>query len=39
MLDTEKLGVAHKMKLRKEAIRYASTMANLSIKDGKSEIF
>jgi hypothetical protein len=36
MLDTVKLSVAHKMKLRKEAIQYASTMANISIKDGKS---
>jgi hypothetical protein len=33
MLDTVKLGPAHKMKLRKEAIPYASTMANISIKD------
>jgi ribosomal protein S10 len=36
MLDTVKLSVAHKMKLRKEAIQYASTMANISIKFGKS---
>jgi hypothetical protein len=36
MLDTVKLSVAHKMKLQKEAIKYASTMANISIKDGKS---
>jgi hypothetical protein len=36
MLDTEKLNVAHKMKLWKEAIQYASMMANISIKDGKS---
>jgi hypothetical protein len=41
MLDTVKLGPAHKMKLRKEAIPYASTMANISIKDDISphEIF
>jgi hypothetical protein len=36
MLDTVKLNTAHKMKLQKEAIQYASTMANISIKDGKS---
>jgi hypothetical protein len=36
MLDTVKPAVAHKMKTRKEAIRYTSTMANISIKDGKS---
>jgi hypothetical protein len=30
------LGPAHKMKLRKEAIQYASTMANISINDGIS---
>jgi hypothetical protein len=34
MLDTVKLGPAHKMKLRKEALQYASTMANISINDG-----
>jgi hypothetical protein len=33
MLDTVKLGPAHKKKLRKEAIQYASTMANISIND------
>jgi hypothetical protein len=36
MLDTGKLSMAHKMKLQKEAIQYASTMSNISIKDGKS---
>jgi hypothetical protein len=36
MLDTVKLDTAHKMKLRKEAIQYASTMANISINDGIS---
>jgi hypothetical protein len=36
MLDTVKLGPAHKMKLRREAIQYASTMANISINDGMS---
>jgi hypothetical protein len=36
MLDSVQLGPAHKMKLRKEAIQYASTMANISIKDGMS---
>jgi hypothetical protein len=36
MLDLVKLGQAHKMKLRKEAIQYASTMADISINDGKS---
>jgi hypothetical protein len=36
MLDTVKLGPAHKMKLLKEAIQYASTMANISIKVGMS---
>jgi hypothetical protein len=36
MLDTVKLGPAHNMKLRKEAIQYASTMANISISDGIS---
>jgi hypothetical protein len=36
MLDTVKLSVAHKIILRKEAIQYASTTANISIKDGKS---
>jgi hypothetical protein len=34
MLDTVKLSVAHKMKFRKEAIQYASTMASISIRDG-----
>jgi hypothetical protein len=36
MLDMVQLNAAHKMKLWKEAIQYASTMANTSIKDGKS---
>jgi hypothetical protein len=36
MLETVQLNAAHKMKLRKEAIQYASTMANISIRDGKS---
>jgi hypothetical protein len=36
MLDTVQLNAAQKMKLRKEAIQYASTMANTSIRDGKS---
>jgi hypothetical protein len=36
MIDTVKLGPAHKIKLRKEAIQYASTMANISINDGIS---
>jgi hypothetical protein len=36
MLDTVKLSTAHKMKLCKEVIQYASTMANISIKDRKS---
>jgi hypothetical protein len=36
MLDTVKLGPAHKMKLRKEAIQYASKMANISINDSIS---
>jgi hypothetical protein len=36
MLDTVQLNAAHKMKFRKEAIQYASTMANISIRDGKS---
>jgi hypothetical protein len=36
MLDTVKLGPAHKMKLIKEAIQYTSTMANISINDGIS---
>jgi hypothetical protein len=36
MLGTVKLGPAHKMKLRKEAIQYASTMANISINNGIS---
>jgi hypothetical protein len=36
MLYAVKLAVAQKMKLRKEAIRYASTMVNMSIKDGNS---
>jgi hypothetical protein len=36
MLDTVQLNAAHKMKLWKEAIQYASTMANISIRDGKS---
>jgi hypothetical protein len=36
MLDTVTLNVAHKMKLWKQAIQYASTMANFLIKDGKS---
>jgi hypothetical protein len=36
MQDTVKLGPAHKMKLRKEAIQYACTMANISINDGIS---
>jgi hypothetical protein len=38
MLDAVKLSVAHKMKLQKEAIQYASTMANTSIKDIKITI-
>jgi hypothetical protein len=36
MLDTVQLNVAHTMKLQKEAIQYASTMANIYIKDSKS---
>jgi transposase InsO family protein len=36
MLDTVKLGPAHKMKFRKKAIQYASTMANISINYGTS---
>jgi predicted acetyltransferase len=36
MLDSVQLSAAHKMKLWEEAIQYASTMANISIKDGKS---
>jgi hypothetical protein len=35
-LDAVKLGPAHKMKLRNEAIQYASTMANIPINDGMS---
>jgi hypothetical protein len=35
-LKRAKLGPAHKMKLRKEAIQYASTMANISINNGIS---
>jgi hypothetical protein len=34
MLNTVKLDPAHKMKLRKEARQYTSTMANISINDG-----
>jgi hypothetical protein len=36
MLDTVKLSVAQTMKLWKEGIQYASTMATVSIKDSKS---
>jgi hypothetical protein len=36
MLDKVQLNAAHKMKLRKETIQYASTKANISIRDGKS---
>jgi hypothetical protein len=35
MLHAVKLSMEHKMKLQKEAIQYASTMANSWIKDGK----
>jgi predicted acetyltransferase len=36
MLDMVQLSAAHKIKLWKEAIQYASTMANISISDSKS---
>jgi hypothetical protein len=36
MLDTVQIIAAHKMKLREEEIQYASTMANISIRDVKS---
>jgi hypothetical protein len=36
MLDSVKLNMARKMKLRKKAIQYEYTMTNISIKDGKS---
>ena len=36
MLDMVKLSARIKQKLRKEAIRYATTMANISIKNDKS---
>jgi hypothetical protein len=37
MLDTVlQLNASHKMKLWTEAMQYASTMANISIRDGKS---
>jgi hypothetical protein len=36
MLDMVQLNAAHQMKFRKEAIQYASIMANKSIRDDKS---
>jgi hypothetical protein len=36
MLDMVKLSAGIKQKLRKEEIRYATTMANISIKNNKS---
>jgi hypothetical protein len=36
MLDSVQHNAAHEMKLWKEAFQYDSTMANISIKDGRS---